>query len=772
MRKSIFILLLSFVSLAVFSQNYNLNISGTVNDENGEPVIQREVFINIPGDSVNRDFFYFNTVFTDGTGYYEDNISVPDGEEGEAIVETFGCNGGMLSQSGEYSEINNALVFDFEVCTDSIGDDCQAWFDYIQNDVPLTIAFFDMSFGNPVEWAWDFGDGDISEEQNPVHTYNDEGEYLVTLSIANADGNCSSTIEMPVYVSNDSIWPGGCMAMFYYHQDQLNDLTVIFEDLSMGINNLPPSSWSWEFGDGSASTEQNPTHTYADYGTFGVTLSISSTDSVTGETCESSICMAVEVFDWNGYCDAWFYYYPAGDSGNPNGGDGMTWQFIDESWGNPESWVWEFGDGTTSDEQNPIHEYAEEGVYDVCLTIYNDADTCESTYCEELYVGYDSISNCFAWFEYEITDLTVDYTAYYEGAGDATYTWEFGDGETGTGGTISHTYADDGIYEVMLTAEAADGSCTTTYFDMVWVGEDFSFSVFGNVYLEDSLMADFADVYLMTFDTMGNDLINIATTQIDANGYYEFEEVGLEHCMYFVQAELTDASAYFGDYIPTYHLSAMNWEEAWPVFPFPNGYSYDVYMIADSSVTSGNGNILGVINNDESRGLLSEILILLQDEDGTPLTYLRTDENGEFQFPELDYGTYIVYTEIVGVETTPAMVTLTQDNPTANIKIVVANGEATLGIDKISAFIGEVGNITPNPVAENASIVIEAKESSVVSVSVVNQYGQFISTSENHMNIGKNEISLQTSSLPQGVYFVNIVPDDGVKTVRKFVKLR
>jgi len=768
MRKLIFTLLMGFVGLTVFSQNYNLNISGTVTTDDGSPVIQTEVFISIPGDTLNKDFTYYNTVFTDGTGYYEDNIEVPAGEDGEATVETFGCQGYMLSQSDNFSETNNVLVFDFVTCNDTIGGDCQAMFDYYKNDVPLTLVFTDMSFGDPDEWSWDFGDGDTSGEQNPVHTYGSEGEYFVTLEITGDD--CSSVFEMPVYVSNDSIWQGECMAMFcYYPEDSANSFTIVFTDMSMGLNGLPPTSWSWTFGDGTSSTEQNPVHTYGSEGDYEVCLTITSEDPATGDGCEDTFCGIVSVIDWDSYCDAWFYYYPEGDSNNPNGG--MTFQFIDESWGNPDTWVWEFGDGTTSGDQNPLHTYADEGTYQVCLTIYNDADTCESTYCEEIWVGEDTIGNCVTWFVYDIDELTVDFTAFYGGDGEAQYTWEFGDGTTGAGETVEHTYADDGIYDVILTAYSSDGSCEAKYFESVWVG-DISFSIFGNVYLDDSLVADFADVYLMTFDTIGNGLISVATTQIDGNGYYEFEEVGLENCMYFVQAELTDASAYFGDYIPTYHLSAMNWEEAWPVFPMPMGYPSDIYMIADSNVVNGNGNIDGVVENNENRGILSEVLILLQDENGNPLTYLRTDENGEFEFPELDYGTYIVYTEIVGIETTPAVVTLSQENPTASIKIVVANGEATLGIDKVSAFIDGVGNITPNPVAENASIEIDVKQSSTVTISVVNQYGQSLSVVKQQMNSGKNEIAINTVSLPQGVYILNIVAEDGVKTVRKFVKLR
>lgn len=766
--------MLSIISVAVMSQTYNLNISGTVTDEiSGEPVIQHFVDIFIPGDSVTGDFFYFNRVFTDGNGHYEDNIDVPTGETGDVYVETFSCDN-YLSETQEYGENNNVLVFDFSICNDPAGNECQAFFDYHSEGGPLSIVFTDLSLGNPETWLWNFGDGTTSTQQYPVHIYGEEGEYYVSLEIATDSGDCSSIFEMPIWVGNDSIWPGDCMAMYYYYADSVDYLTVDFIDMSMGREGLDPDSWFWEFGDGTSSVEQNPSHTYGDFGEYDVCLTIQSTDPVTGETCESTFCSLVYVTDWGNYCEAWFYYMPQGDTNNPNGDLGMTIQFIDESWGNPTSWSWDFGDGFTSGEQNPVHEYAEDGIYDVCLSIFSDS--CESTYCEEVFVYGYSWDECYTWFDYNVTDLTVDYTAYYQGADSSavsvTYSWEFGDGETAYGETVQHVYAEEGYYEVLLVAIADDGSCETEWFDYVWVGDEFSFGLEGYVYLDDSVMADFADVYLMTFDTLGNELINITTTQIDSYGYYEFEEDGFENCMYFIQAELTEASGFYGDYAPTYHYSALNWEEAWPVFPFPMGYTFDVHMISNGDVTQGSGFINGIVNADESRGIMSNVLVMLQDIDGKTLTYVRTNENGEFQFSNLSYGTYIVYTEIVGIETTPAVVNLTQDNSTVDITIIVANGEAVMGIDNISAFVEEVGNISPNPVLENAYFEITLKQDSEIIVYVINQFGQTIETNATRLNAGKNEVHLQTSSLPQGVYIVNILAEDGIGTVRKFVKIR
>ena len=443
------------------------------------------------------------------------------------------------------------------------------------------------------------------------------------------------------------------------------------------------------------------------------------------------------------------------------------------SFGEPDIWEWDFGDGTYSNLQNPIHLYSDEGIYDVCLSIFNSTDSCESTFCEEVFVFNDSTYGCFAWYEYQITDLTVDFQAYIQGGSNyIEYTWAFGDGTSGTGANITHTYADDGIYNVLLSASDSAG-CYAEYMEMIWVGNNFTFDVDGYIYLEDSVTADFADVHLMTFDTIGYGLINVETTQVNDNGYYIFDGADFENCVYFVQAELTDQSAYFGDYIPTYHLDAINWEEAWPILPFPTGWTNDVYMVSTSSSNSGNGIITGTVVSEVNRELLSNVEILLLDQQEDPILYSRTNEEGMFDFSQLAYGTYVVYTEIVGIETIPFDVTLSEQNSSSSVKIVVTNGQAILGIDDIhSAYIGSVDGIFPNPATEKAAFNISIKEPANIKIEILNQYGQSLYSDVLLLSTGKHKVDLPSLSLSQGYYLVRITANDNVSIIRKLIKLR
>ncbi len=534
-----------------------------------------------------------------------------------------------------------------------------------------------------------------------------------------------------------------------------------------------PDTWYWDFGDGNTSTLQNPVNTYSGDGDYMVCLTITSIDNQ-GSTCESTECQNIYVGSWPNGCEAAFSYYPVGDSSNPGGGwNGLNIQFLDMSFGNPDSWVWSFGDGTSSNERNPVHLYAEEGNYNVCLSISNLIDSCESISCNEVFVFNDTTNGCIAWYEYQINDLTVDFQAYLEGgSNNVEFTWSFGDGTSGTGANITHTYSEDGIYNVMLLASDSAG-CNAEYVEMIWVGNNFTFEVYGYIYLEDSMMADFADVHLMTFDTLGNGLINLETTQIDGNGFYIFDGVGLENCVYFVQAELTDQSNYFGDYIPTYHLNAINWEEAWPILPFPSGWTSDVHMVSTSSSNSGDGIITGTVVNEGNRELLSNVEIILLDQQEEPIIYSRTNEEGFFNFGQLAYGTYIVYTEIVGIETLPFEVTLSEGNSNTSVNIVVQNGQAFLGVHNInSTYIVSVDDIFPNPATDKAAINISIKEPSKIKIEILNQYGQNLYINDELFITGHHTVSLPTLSLSQGCYFVRITDSDNISTVRKLIKLR
>ena len=217
---------------------------------------------------------------------------------------------------------------------------------------PLTVSFTDNSTGSPTSWSWDFGDGSTSTKQNPTHTYQKAGKYTVKLTVTNDQGSDTKT-------KTDYITVNGNLPVADFSASPTSGkvpLTVAFTDNSTGN----PTSWSWDFGDGSSSTEQNPSHTYSKAGSY--TVKLTATNDQGSDTKTKTDYITV-----NGNL-------PVADftANTTTGTAPLTISFTDNSTGNPSSWSWDFGDGGTSTVQNPSHTYQKAGKYTVKLTVTND----------------------------------------------------------------------------------------------------------------------------------------------------------------------------------------------------------------------------------------------------------------------------------------------------------------------------------------------------------------------------------------------------------------
>jgi len=135
-------------------------------------------------------------------------------------------------------------------------------------DEPLTVQFTDLSTGAVTNWSWDFGDGGTSTQQNPSYTYDYAGYYDVRLTTTGPAGSDTETKAEYIHVSSRQ---QGMVAHFAASPMRgSRPLVVDFTDLSAQTAGL----WSWDFGDGYASSEQNPSHTYYFTGDYTVTLGL------------------------------------------------------------------------------------------------------------------------------------------------------------------------------------------------------------------------------------------------------------------------------------------------------------------------------------------------------------------------------------------------------------------------------------------------------------------------------------------------------------------
>ena len=213
--------------------------------------------------------------------------------------------------------------------------------------------------------------------------------------------------------------------------------------------------WSWDFGDGGTSTEQNPFHIYSQPGVYGVHLKTTTANGCTAEYHDSIFVQSAENCKANfEYCN---YSLPAVfdsvDVIQP-----YIIGFNNLSKGRNLKYKWSFGDGTTSNDKNPVHVYSKRGVYNVCLKVYNGL--CTDTQCMKVYVG---MPNCDIDFYVEVLvpDCYGFKPAYRfvipQDVNLNAIKWEFGDGESSTDFQPIHMYSQYGIYNACVTVKYPDG---------------------------------------------------------------------------------------------------------------------------------------------------------------------------------------------------------------------------------------------------------------------------------------------------------------------------
>jgi gliding motility-associated-like protein len=308
--------------------------------------------------------------------------------------------------------------------------------DSISCRAPFTVNFSNTTAGAK-QWLWDFGDGTISTQQNPSHTYTVEGNYTVKLTVQLSAG-CSGTltktnfirVQKPV-VSILGMPTGGC---FPY----------TFNPVPSVISADSVASWLWDFGDGGTSTQQLPSHLYPGQGNYTIRLTIT-----TKRGCTETITY-VDGVKTGTKPVANFSAAPLTSCA------GQPVNFTNLSTGSPDAFRWEFGDNGTSTLQNPSYAYNKAGLMSVTLIAYKNG--CGDTLTKTNYINIlPPVSNFGIVYDCNTTS-TVSFVDSSIGA--ITRLWNFGDGNTSGATNPMHVYASPGTYTVTLSV--TNGSCTDT----------------------------------------------------------------------------------------------------------------------------------------------------------------------------------------------------------------------------------------------------------------------------------------------------------------------
>jgi PKD repeat protein len=211
--------------------------------------------------------------------------------------------------------------------------------------------FTDTSTGAVSTRSWSFGDGATSTSTSPSHVYGAGGTYTVSLTVYGS-GGAQSTAQKTLFVGAAT----SLTARFSYTPEAPSTAdTVSFRDESTG----GAATWNWAFGDGTFSSQQNPSKGYVSPGSYNVTLRVSGG----GKIDETSRTIVVAAANPAGpVITADFTFSPL----QPGAGEPVS--FTDQSSGGASAWSWDFGDGNRSTLRNPVHAWAAPGDYRVTLT--------------------------------------------------------------------------------------------------------------------------------------------------------------------------------------------------------------------------------------------------------------------------------------------------------------------------------------------------------------------------------------------------------------------
>ncbi|RMG75742.1 MAG: PKD domain-containing protein [Bacteroidetes bacterium] len=320
---------------------------------------------------------------------------------------------------------------------------------------PLTVNYQNNSIGNGAQnpvYTWSFpggtvpGGADTAVGFNPPPvTYAADGQYSATLTVESGNG-CADTLTI-----NDIVGIGGVTAAFSLTDSAicLGD-PITFTNLSTG----GVTAIEWDFGetpgvDGTADVE---TYTYSAPGTYTVTLR--AINAACGDTLVRPALITVDPVPTADYTvDRLIDCQP----GNP-------FTFTDQSV-NAVAWAWDFGDGTTSAQQNPNHTFTSFGDFDVCLVVTN-ALGCTDTLCQAISIeppnvnfNRSPVDGC-APLQVQFTDASTSPVDPIIG-----WQWNFGTGAavppTSNQPTQSVTYPNPGTFAVTLIVVTQNG-CTDT----------------------------------------------------------------------------------------------------------------------------------------------------------------------------------------------------------------------------------------------------------------------------------------------------------------------
>ncbi len=731
--------------------------------------------ILIPTIFCSADFLFSQDSLNSFIYYFTDNSTVGD----SILFLVWTTNGDTISTQNNFQYTfpdtglyNICLKIISNNCVDSLCQNihvannsifCNAHFivDSGLNCGPYCVQFNDNPTISPAEqitsWQWNFGDNNTDTVPNPVHVFQSSGIFNVCLTITTS-GNCINTYCSQVEI----VAPPTCNADFIIDSISPNCGAgcILFSDIS--TSSSPIAQRYWVFSDGFSSFDSSFTHTFANSGTYIVCLYITSSAG-----CIDSICQTITV-SVPLICSASFTYN--------NFNCENCYNFIGSSTDTIISWLWDFGNGATSNLQNPSYVFADSGLYNVCLTIVTSIG-CTYTTCQNIFVNLPPTCNVDFTFSNSVCANCFHFSD-ISGGNNISRLWDFGNGDTSLLQNPYYVYSDSGTYNVCLTVLQIIGndtlSCTKCYTIHAASDNIQLFYLKGEVHAGTGLLSN--GIALLYKEQAGYYL----PVQFQAlnNGEFDFRQLVMGKYIVFAVPQPDVEQNYFASYF----VNKLSWEKASEINVYANVIDLDIYLQPKPANQNGLGIISGIVyyedasryekyiydsnwfgnNTSEGTGYYAKNIpvYLYSGTIGDSLQWTLSDETGRFTFSGLPEGTYKINVQKPGLlQNISPQIIITNTNPTSlNIAVTLRTNDVHFNLSEVERV--DMQNeilIFPNPV--QSELTIQFKDyiyHDELSISIINTISQVV-YSENDILMNSNQsITISTNNLSTGIYLIKI----------------
>ncbi|MBI9037713.1 MAG: T9SS type A sorting domain-containing protein [Bacteroidales bacterium] len=387
-----------------------------------------------------------------------------------------------------------------------------------------------------------------------------------------------------------------------------------------------------------------------------------------------------------------------------------------------------------------------------------------------------TVNSCYPDFRFDLDTVNNYKVSFFDNSpctGIISWEWNFGDGNFSSLQNPEHIYTENRTYRAKLSIVSYDqltGDYTSTSLTkLLKVGYRDYFNMGGQVFAG-YWPIDKGIGYL--YKKENDDIIPIDTVEFDQEGSFWFYQIiGGD---YIVKTDLDLQSNYYNEYFPGYVGDEINWVNAEIIHFYQTSFDNDIHLDQTPGYSYGPGNIGGIVENYETGIGIENIELIILDENNNSLSYTHSNEEGSFYFNSLAFGAYQIFAEVAGIQSSPQEVIISAQNPNCTDLIIVVdftNGGVYINELENNELI-IVGEIYPNPIINNAKIIINLEKSSNIEYSILNHLGQVVYSNNKFLSSGKQTLNINVSDFQNGLYSLIITTESGRKIHRKFLRIK